>query len=136
MKQEEKPKPNLLEGAKKAGGFITNGYKAIIALASGDMDAAYNLTHKDKKQTENNLNTDNEDMFDSLQRPLGNRYYCSECHRELNQYLKKCKCGMINPEFTGNGSTIRKAIVDFECPHCKRKINTLVKKCKCGLEFK
>jgi len=61
-----------------------NGYKALWAMARGDMEEAYNLTHFDKKITKKKrIRTEKVETFN-----------CPSCNKLLNERVKKCSCGL------------------------------------------
>ena len=90
MKQENKENKTF-NGIKKAISVPFNGYKALFAMANGDMDEAYRLTHSES-EVNNKLR---------LKTPQGKNvsvqsdtFKCPGCSKKLNERVSKCTCGM------------------------------------------
>jgi len=102
-----KKKKGVLETAGDGLGVVGKGFNSLFAMAKGDWDKAYELTHGKKTvktHDKKTVKTHDKKTVKTHDKPIVREGGCKE--------------------------TV------LRCPNCKRRINPMVKKCVCGVEFK
>ena len=89
-----KKKKNTIEQVGEGLGVVGKGFGSLFAMAKGDWDKAYELTHGKKtvKAVVKNNSSSNTTKKPDL--PGAVTFKCPNCQRIINYRVKKCVCGM------------------------------------------